>query len=158
MRALRVLSLLFLAVPAFAETRGHVRATGGFAWFLDDGDTRHWVAGGSAGVYLTKKFGIEPEIVYMYHSFSDEDLVATINVFRDIGGNARTQPYAILGVGFLHNRNNFIRFSSTEPTIHGGFGARVYLTKRLFVAPEFRLGWETVFRATASIGYTFGGR
>ncbi len=158
MRVFLALLLPLLAAPAFAETRGHARFTGGYAWFLDDGDTRHWVAGGSAGVYVTKRFGIEPEVVYMYHSFSDEDLAATINVFRDIGGNARTQPYAILGVGILHNRNNFIRFSSTEATIHGGFGARVYLTKRVFVAPEFRLGWETVFRATGSIGYTFGGR
>jgi hypothetical protein len=158
MRALQLLLFLLLPLSVHSQPRGHARLTGGFSWFLDDGDTRHYVVGGSAGVYLTRRFGIEPEFVYMHHSLSDEDYVATFNVFRDIGGGQRARPYAILGAGVLHNRNNFIRFSSTEATIHGGFGARVYLTRRLFIAPEFRLGWETIFRFTGSIGYTFGER
>ena len=33
---------------------------------------------------------------------------------------------------------------------------RPALGQRVFIAPEFRIGWEPLVRATVNIGYAFG--
>ena len=48
-----------------------------------------------------------------------------------------------------------IRFTDKEWVGNGGVGVKSFLTPRLFVAPEFCVGFETIFRAAGSIGFTF---
>ena len=49
-------------------------------------------------------------------------------------------------------------FTSSEATASGGIGARIALGSHVFVAPEFRLGWEPETRIAVTIGIRPGGR
>ena len=69
--------------------------------------------------------------------------------------------YAIAGAGNLRNRSDFagngIDTSFTTWTASVGGGVKIFLTKRLFVAPEVSVGREPDVRATVSVGYLFAG-
>jgi hypothetical protein len=39
--------------------------------------------------------------------------------------------------------------------VSGGVGIKFFLTDNIFFAPEFRLGFEPILRATVSFGVTF---
>ena len=43
-------------------------------------------------------------------------------------------------------------FTSSEATASGGIGARIALGSDVFVAPEFRMGWEPETRIAVTIG------
>lgn len=107
-------------------------------------------------IYMTRRFSLEPELLYMYHSKSDQDVVFTPNVAFDFAGsNRRIKPYVIGGVGVLRHRSLTGRgpFSSNSLSASGGVGVKIFLTRRLFISPEARLGWEPFLRVTGSIGY-----
>jgi opacity protein-like surface antigen len=82
----------------------------------------------------------------------------------------RFVPYGIAGAGVLHNRGRvfgsdfvtgtpFVReISFTTWTASAGGGVKIFLTKRLFVSPELRLGREPTVRASINLGYVFAGR
>ena len=60
----------------------------------------------------------------------------------------------------MHSRFRFPgalaeRFSSNGFTAGVGAGARIRIGNRLWLSPEFRVGWEPIIRATVSVGYTF---
>jgi hypothetical protein len=67
------------------------------------------------------------------------------------------RPYIIGGAGWMHHSQKIgpIRFSNNEWVGNGGVGVKFFFTPRLFVAPEFRIGFETILRAAASFGFTF---
>ncbi|HKO97017.1 MAG TPA: hypothetical protein VJU86_08500 [Pyrinomonadaceae bacterium] len=79
-------------------------------------------------------------------------------------------PYLIAGVGAINNRRSFNGFdfttgaprrfdvSSTGWTVSGVGGVRIFVTDRIFISPEARLGWEPTVRGTVSVGYVFSGR
>jgi hypothetical protein len=46
-------------------------------------------------------------------------------------------------------------FTSSEGSVSDGIGARVAVSDRFFVAPEFRLGWELHYRFGATVGARF---
>lgn len=157
--------MLFCVLPVSAQEeeltvpKAEVKATFGGAGFLD-ADT-HTVAGGSVRFYVTKRFSIEPELLYMRASSRDTDIVFTPNVAFDIvDPRKKVVPYVIGGVGVLHHRADFGFFqdSSTGWTASGGGGVKIFLTDKLFIAPEARIGWEPLARGTVSIGYVFSGR
>jgi hypothetical protein len=64
-------------------------------------------------------------------------------------------PYLVVGGGLFQTRDKFVgeTFTSSEGAFTAGGGVRVFLTDRLYVAPEFRGGWEPHFRLSVSIGY-----
>ncbi len=159
-----VLAVLLLARPVTAGepqvyTGGQGRcveakAIVGYSTFVngEDGFVPHYVAGGSVRVYLTPRLSFEPEFLYMYGSKADQDFVFIPNVAFDFTEQERrVKPYVIAGVGILHHRGMF--FSGNTWTPSGGIGVKVFLTDRLFVSPEVRLGWEPFLRMTVSIGY-----
>ena len=147
--------------PAPPSTQGdgrniELRGTIGYSIFPDDSLLHHFVAGGSTRIYVTRRFSVEPELLYMYRSKADQDLIFTPNVAFDFAGsNARIKPYMIGGVGLLRHRSITGRgpFSSNGWTAGGGVGVKIFITDKLFVSPEARLGWEPFFRVTAGIGY-----
>jgi hypothetical protein len=132
-----------------------VRGTFGGSYFLDA--PTHFVGGGSVRFYLTRRLSFEPELLYMRGSRSDQDLVFTANLALDFATSKRVKPYVIGGVGFLHHREltGAGTFSATGWSGSGGVGVKVFLTEKLFIAPEARVGWEPLFRVTGSIGYRF---
>ena len=134
-------------------------------------DLQHTVVGGAVRVYVTKRLSLEPEYLYMRRSEDDQDHVVTANVAYDFTDpTKRVVAYGIAGAGVLSNRGRVLRgdfltrttrveeISFTTWTVSAGGGVKIFLTKKLFVSPELRLGREPTVRATINVGYVFGGR
>ena len=145
-----------------------VRATAGGVAF---DETSHSAYGLSARFYVTRRLSVEPEFLYMRNSDTDQDYLFQPNVAFDlVDPTGRLVPYVIGGAGVLHHKARFSGFdfttgapvtfnnSFTTWSASGGAGLKVFITDRLFVAPEARLGREPTLRATISIGYVLSGR
>jgi hypothetical protein len=151
--------ILFFAVAAEAQQRPNpeIHLTGGWVGFIDEDLLDHAAIGASFRYYLTRRVGIEPEVLYMIGPGADRDVSVIPNLSFDFRPGQQVRPYIIGGVGLLHHRDefNFMKFTDNEWTVNGGVGVKVFLTPRVFVAPEFRLGFETTFRAGGSVGFAF---
>jgi hypothetical protein len=134
-------------------------------------DLEHKLVGGAVRAYVTKRLSIEPEYLYLRRSKDDQDNLVQMNVAYDFTDpTKRFVPYGIAGAGVLHNRGRvfgsdfvtgtpFVReISFTTWTASAGGGVKIFLTKRLFVSPELRLGREPTVRASINVGYVFAGR
>jgi hypothetical protein len=156
-----LLTLLFWASPAFGEPLAglmELRGTVGYSNFLDEGPLHHLVTGGSARFFVTNRIAVEPEFLFMYRSSQDLDFHFIPNVvFEFTKRGSRFQPYAIGGVGLQRHREltGTGYYWSNSWTASGGIGTKIFLSDRLYVAPEFRLGLEPIVRITASVGYVF---
>ena len=142
----------------------------GSATFGDDID--HKVVGGAVRAYVTKRLSIEPEYLYLRHSENDQDQHFQPNVAFDFikDSTGRLVVYGIGGVGVLHHKGRFVDndfvtgasrvfdTSFTTWTATAGVGAKIFVTKRLFVSPELRIGREPTVRATINVGYVFARR
>ena len=141
----------------------------GSAIFGDD--IEHKVVGGAIRVYVTKRLSIEPEYLYLRHSDNDQDYIVQPNVAFDFTDpTKRFVVYGIAGAGVLHHKGRFFGSdfvtgaprvfdtSVTTWTATAGGGVKMFLTNRLFVSPEFRVGSEPTVRATINVGYVFAGR
>jgi len=147
--------LLLFGLPCLAQFQ--VRATGGAAIFLDEDFPSHKMIGGSLRLPLTRRLGLEPEVLYLRQSDLDDDVILAPNLTFDLTTRKRAIPYLIGGPGWLRHRGGFPgrRFTTSEWTVSGGLGLRLFLADHLFLAPEARIGWEPLFRVTFSIGYSF---
>jgi hypothetical protein len=153
----RLTFLLFLGALALpAQTRVEARGTFGGAWFLDEDPVDHYLVGGSARFYLTRRLSLEPEFLYLRKDRTDQDWIVQPNLAFDLRPpESRVTPYVIGGVGLLRTRMlvGTGYFTSQEATVSGGFGAKIFLSRRWFFSPEVRVGHEPIFRVTASLGY-----
>jgi|GEM_PF-948440 len=138
---------------------------------VDDVDLEHTLVGAAVRVYVTKRLSIEPEYVYMRRSDNDHDQIVQPNVAYDFTDpTKRVVVYGIAGTGVLYHKSTYFSTdfvtgaprvfdkSFTTWTASAGGGVKIFLTKRLFVSPEIRVGHEPAFRATINAGYVFGGR
>jgi len=156
-----VLSLLLWTSPALGEPLAglmELRGTVGYSNFLDEGPLHHLVTGGSARFYVTNRLAVEPEFLFMYRSRQDMDFHLIQNVVFDFTKReSRFQPYAIGGVGLQRHREltETGYYWSNSWTGSAGIGTKIFLSDRLYVAPEFRLGLEPIVRITGSVGYVF---
>jgi hypothetical protein len=124
-------------------------------------DIDHKTVGAALRVYVTKRLSIEPEYLYLRNGENDQDHLVQPNVAWDFTDPAsRLVPYAIAGVGVLHHEGRFFgsNNSFTTWTASAGVGAKIFVTEKLFVSPELRLGREPTLRATINVGYVFGGK
>jgi len=158
----RLIILTFLwSSRAFAEPLAgtmELRGTVGYSNFLDEGPLHHLVTGGAARFYVTNRLAVEPEFLFMYRSRQDIDFQVIPNVvFEFTKRESRFQPYAIGGVGLQRHREltGTGYYWSNSWTGSAGIGTKIFLSDRLYVAPEFRLGLEPIVRITASVGYVF---
>ena len=170
--------VLFCFLPALAQDedltppKAELRLTVGASSFTgDQGRILHGVGGASIRVYATRRISIEPEFLYMRHSQNDQDYLGQVSVAYDLTDpTKRFVPYAVGGIGALHHRGQFFGqdfvtgqprvfdTSYTSAAVSAGVGVKLFLTKRLFIAPEGRVGWQPSLRGTISIGYVFAGR
>jgi hypothetical protein len=170
--------MLSCFLPVFAQKedltapKAEIKLTVGAAGFgTDQGSIPHGLAGGSVRIYVTRRLSIEPEFLYLRNSPNDQDYIVQPNVAYDLTDpTKRFVPYLIGGVGVIHHRGRFfgVDFNTGQPrvfdtsftgwTASGGGGVKIFLTKRLFIAPEGRVGREPSVRGTVSIGYVFSGR
>lgn len=158
------LPLLLSGSIALAQTaqRGQVEVRGitGYSSFLDESPQHHFVAGGATQVYLTRRFSVGPEALFMYRNEFDKDLSVSANVAWDFLGNSRAQPYVAGHAGVLQHYGGFLgrRFTTSSPALGIGVGVKIALTRRLSLVPDFRMGTEPFVRATVGISYAFGRR
>ena len=131
-----------------------MRGITGYSTFIDNSSQNHFVGGGSAHVYLTRRFNVGPEVLYMYRDDSDKDLTAAAQFAWDFMGNSRVQPYVAGHIGVL--RHFTPRFSVNSKMYGVGLGVKIALTDRLSLVPDFRLGVEPNLRATIGLNYVFG--
>src|SRR5678816_736841 len=168
---------LFCSLPAVAQDqaedssrpKAEIRLTGGASGFTsDDGRIRHGVVRGSFRVYVTRRVSIEPEFLYMTNNPNDRDYLGQVSVAYDFGDSGkRFVPYVVAGAGVLRHRSQFFGadFVTGQPrvfdtsytsfAVSAGGGVKMFLTKRLFIAPEGRVGYQPSVRGTVSIGYEF---
>lgn len=141
-----------LPAPAF-------ELTAGYASFLDDGPIGHTVFGGALRGHLSPRISIGPEVVYMVGPGDDRDLFLTANLTFDIlsprpGRAGRVTPFLVAGGGLMRRSDRFggVGYSSTEGAFTAGGGVRAWLTPRVYVASELRVGWEPHVRVTGTLG------
>jgi opacity protein-like surface antigen len=152
-------SLIALApLSAAAQHAGpvsHVTVAGGYAGFIDDATIGHGVVGVGAGWVVAPRLAIGPELLYMIGPDNDRDLfvlgVARIGLrrFRE-----PVVPFLTVGGGLMRHSDRFngVSFSGTEGAFIAGGGVRLDLSPRVYIAPEFAIGWEPHWRASLSVG------
>ena len=134
----------------------------GWAEFVDNSTKHHGVLGGGARFYLTPRLAVGPEVVYMAGPGDIRIFMLTGNLSFDLlstsaNGPPRLNPYLVAGGGLFQHRDEFPRgtFTSNEDAFTAGGGMRVFLTDRVYIAPEWRVGWELHLRTTVAIGFQF---
>jgi hypothetical protein len=164
-KAATFLILLFttFATPTLAQepTRvNELRLTTGFTAWLDEVMDYSASTGVAYRRYLTPQVGIETEFLYMKGAGSIRDFTLIPHITYDFRPDRRVRPYLIAGVGWKHHREKFPGalfpdFQHNEATVSGGIGVKVFATRRVFFAPEVRMGFEPIFRVTGSFGFVF---
>lgn len=162
--AMALVLILTAAATSRAQTAGvrpspALEATGGWAGFLDDDVIRHGVAAAAARVYVTPRISLGPEVQYFIGPNSDRDLVVTGNVMVDVLASTpnrprRTTPFLVAGGGWFRHtdRTGTGPFTSSEGAFTAGVGLRAWVSERLFVAFDARVGWEAHLRVAATVG------
>ncbi len=151
---------LFGAAPhalAQGDRPLELHLTGGFASFPDDGPWgMHLAAGGGVRKFFAAKWSVGAELLYMDGGRGDKDINLVPTLAYHFGRSDRFRPYLIGGVGLLWHRDG------TTPAFWGsgyspgaGVGFQIATSRRTFIAPEFRLGWEPFMRGMVTFGYRF---
>ena len=168
--ALIITSILFgVAQPVFAQDRPApiVEAVVGQSGFIDEAWDYFGTIGGGVRVFVTPRLAIGPEVAYLSGEFDASNLTVTANMTFDIvrdDGRRKVVPYLVAGGGYLRQKTlvgggpgstALVPFTSSEGTMSAGVGARIALGSHMFVAPEFRLGWEPESRIAVTIGVRF---
>ncbi len=155
--------------PVFAEDKPApiVEAVVGQSGFIDEAWDYFGTIGGGVRVFITPRLAIGPEVAYLSGEFDASNLTVTANMTFDIvpdDGRRRVVPYLVAGGGYLRQKTlvgggpgstALVPFTSSEGTMSAGVGARLALGSHLFVAPEFRFGWEPESRIAVTIGLRF---
>ena len=155
--ALAAVLCLSTAVPASAQSRGGANVTlnGGYAGFADEGLISHGALGAGLEWQPTAHIAVGPEVLYMIGPGSDRDLFL-LGVLRVgvLPWHRRVSPFITAGLGIMRNSNEFLSgtYSSTEGAYVIGGGVRFAVSPRVFVAPEFTIGWEPHLRTSISVG------
>lgn len=134
-----------------------IRAPAGSACFVDEAwcDVPHAAVRLAANLYFSRSWAFAPEFLYARGSW-DYDLILLPSPAAELRSGGAVRPCAIFGFGLLRHQDlRFRGASGTGWSLQGGFGVKVFLTPRVYVAPEARLGWEPFFRVGASVGYVF---
>jgi hypothetical protein len=137
------------------NSRIEISGGSGWAGFPDDGWLHHVSVGAMARIQIVGGLKFAPEFSYMYRSQADRDIVFVPNLVYEFRRNAKVVPYLIGGVGILRHyaSNPYWERAANGGTLGFGFGTKIFLKSRVYVAPEVRFGWEPFLRIGGSIGY-----
>jgi hypothetical protein len=142
-----------------------VEVVTGHAGFVDDAWDHRVMAGGVARFALGPRFRLGPEVVYLAGRKGAHDLTVTGTGTVDLVNPAaqrRIVPFVVFGAGLIRQTSlvgggpgttGLFPYSTSEGTVSGGIGARIRLGRRLYVAPDIRLGWEPETRFTIALGW-----
>lgn len=145
-------STLILAVAAAAQPgRVELRADVGTAAFLDDSRDQHLLLGASLRAYFTERLSFQPEYQFLKGQGHHDSIFLGSLAYDLRPSNRRIVPYVLVGAGL--QRYVQPRFSTTEAFFSGGFGAKIHIHPRWYVAPDFRVGFEPHYRFSIGLGY-----
>jgi hypothetical protein len=121
------------------------------------------MGGASLRVYLNSRLSTGPEIMLysacerQTFTFYHPQLSGLMHLAFDVNpGEHRLKAYFIGGVGFVHHRALPGRSSRNRLEYSGGFGTRIFISDRMFVAPEVQGGGQVGFaRFSVSLGLMF---
>lgn len=140
-----------------------VEGSVGWAGFGDEGIVHHTLLGAGARYYVSRRVSIGPEVQYMIGPDADRDLIVTGNLVVDVLAPTadrprRTTPYLVVGGGLFRHSDRFQSgtFSSTEGAFTAGVGVRGWISDRVFLAVDGRLGWEPHLRVAGTVGIALG--
>ena len=140
---------------------------GGDAIGLEDTPPEAWLAGASVTLPIGEKWRVSLEAmhgqIYGWDYYERRVVMVTPVIEREFLPRRRIRPYAAAGIGLILGFNQWPTGAQGELewewgpgfSIGGGGGVRLFLTKRLFVAPEVRVGLLPFLRSTVSVGYRF---
>ena len=162
------------AAAAQPSPRVDLRAHWGYTHVLDDTPPQAWVGGGSltAAVGPNLRLGVEVLHANMFGKYShykERARLITPIAEYEFRLNPRFKPYMVIGIGYTQYRSHVPNprhyFDRSLPEFHWekqpginwstGVGARLFLTRRLFLAPEVRIGLRPILRSTVSVGFAF---
>ena len=163
--------LFFMPKRLLAQDRPApiVEAVVGWSGFIDEAWDYFTTVGGGVRWFVTPRLAIGPEGSYLSGKFEASSVIITGNITFDFirdDGRRRVVPYLAAGGGYMRQKTLVgtgpgstarATFTSSEATASGGIGARIALGSHVFVAPEFRLGWEPETRIAVTIGIRPGG-
>ena len=173
---LNLMAAVFL-IPAAApaqSSRVDLRAHWGYLYGLDDTPPEAWTGGGSVTAAVGPKLRLGIEVLHAnlfgkYDSYKQRARLFHPVAEYEFLSNARFKPFMVIGIGYTQYRSwlpdpgaHFDpslpkRRWETQGRIHytAGLGARLFLTRRLFLAPEVRIGLVPLLRSTVSVGFAF---
>jgi len=167
MKRLVFLILLFGAQAEAQSVRHRFEliATVGRSAFGEDEEGRN-VFGSSLRYSITDGLGIEPEVLYMWEDeggVSNRSVTVIPHISLDFKPKSNVRPYLIAGVGWLHFtgtvRHSFlpspVNFSGNNLSWNVGVGVKIFLVRRVFLAPDFRAGHDPGARLTLNVGFAF---
>ena len=114
-----VFAMAMIATPAVALRRRQpprpapvVELSAGWAGFGDEGLIHHGLVGAGARFYLSRRFSLGPELVYMAGPDQDSDLMLTGNLWVDLlaptpAKPRRTTPFLVVGGGWFRHSDGF---------------------------------------------------
>jgi hypothetical protein len=145
------------AMPSVFAQAIQTRFTAGTTIFADDGAVYETTVGGSARLYFSRRWSVEPEFLHARKG-SDRNYFLWGNVAFDFfQRDRRIVPYWYEAPGLVRHTTGFSNFTLTthEAAFGTGAGVRFKVSDRVFVAPQFRVGVaDGVFvEFTGSIGY-----
>lgn len=166
------------ALPAWGQAGAlSVAVEGGYSWGLDDSPPHAIVRGFSVSVRASQRWRVGVEYLDAnmfgpYESTEAHAWLVTPTLEYEFRAAGRLKPYVVFGAGYTRYRDlipTFARASAdlddyelvyewdeqSSMNLAGGLGVRLYLTKRLFIAPELRIGLLPFLRTTVSVGYSF---
>lgn len=176
--------LLAYTATAAAQAQDHrfrVAGQAGYTYGLDDSPPYGFLRGGSFSARAEKRWWVGLEFIDIdlfgpYESYDQKAWMLTPVVEYNFQESGRFQPYVAFGVGLTQFRSYLEEDLIRDPddpdnpdkfvftygwdrehfiNVAGGFGVRLYLTSRLYVAPEARLGLSPPVRVSVALGYSF---
>lgn len=150
-----VVLALFMPAVAQAQSEGAVTFGGGWAAFADEGRIDHGAVGVGVEWRALPHLAVGPEVLYMIGPGDDRDLfVVGIARVGILDLRSRVAPFVTVGGGIMTHSSSFgaSSYSSTEGAFIVGGGVRVNVSSRVFVAPEFTMGWEPHIRTSVMVG------
>ena len=159
--------------PAFGQPRTvDVQAIWGYNYGLDDSPPQALVGGVAVTVAVAPHFRVGGEVLKanLYGPYSDYKQRAVLVravVKHELLPGRRVNPYWVVGVGLMQHRGllqspfpiegryPFEWEVQSVLNVTGGIGVRLFVTERLFVAPEVRIGLAPLYHTTTAVGFAF---
>ena len=164
--------------PAFGQPRAvdlvDVQAIWGYNYGLDDSPPKALVGGVAVTAAVTPHFRVGGEALKAnlygpWSTYKQRAVLVRAVLKHELRPGRRANPYWVVGVGQAQYRGllptrSYSPAAGREPfewevqkglNVTGGIGIRLFVTERLFVAPEVRFGLAPLFHTTMAVGFAF---